>query len=64
MGKYDEAIADYNAALADRPEEGRSLYGRGMAKRRKGDYAEGNVDIAAARAIRPNIIDRISAATA
>ena len=27
-----------------------------MAKRRKGDYAEGNTDIAAARAIRPNIM--------
>ena len=26
-----------------------------MAKRRKGDYVSGNADIAAARAVRPNI---------
>jgi len=32
-----------------------SLYGRGMAKRRKGDYSAGNADIATARAIKPSI---------
>jgi hypothetical protein len=50
------AAADYNAALEIDPKKAASLYGRGMAKRRKGDFAEGNVDIAAARAIRPNIM--------
>jgi hypothetical protein len=32
-----------------------SLYGRGVAKRRKGDVAGGNADIAAARAIKADV---------
>ena len=55
IGQYDEAIADYDAALRDRAEKAASLYGRGMAKRRKGDFAGGNADIAAARRSGPNV---------
>jgi tetratricopeptide (TPR) repeat protein len=55
-GKYDESIADYDAALKIEPNKVASLYGRGMAKRRKGDYAAGNADIAAAKAGKPTII--------
>ena len=40
-GQYDNAIADYDAALKLEPNKVASLYGRGMAKRRKGDYAAG-----------------------
>jgi tetratricopeptide (TPR) repeat protein len=54
-GKYDDAIADYNAALEIDPKRAASLYGRGSAKLRKGDYEAGNADIAAARVMRPNI---------
>ena len=56
MGRYDEAIADYDAALQIDPNKVASLYGRGMAKRRKGDYAGGNTDIAAAKAVKPNVV--------
>ena len=55
LGKYDEAIADYDAALQIDPNKVASLYGRGMAKRRKGDYAAGNIDIAAAKAKKPTV---------
>jgi tetratricopeptide (TPR) repeat protein len=54
-GRYDEAIADYDAALLLDPRKVASLYGRGMAKRRKQDFAGGGADIAAARAISPNV---------
>ena len=37
------------------PKKVASLYGRGMAKRRKQDVAGGNADIAAARAIKPEV---------
>lgn len=50
LGRYDEAIAQYDAALKDRPASGSSLYGRGLAKLRKGMAAEGQADLAAARA--------------
>jgi hypothetical protein len=34
-----------------------SLYGRGLAKLKKGDTAGGNADIAAAEAIEANIVE-------
>jgi hypothetical protein len=37
------------------PKKFASLYGRGMAKRRKQDVSGGNADIAAARRLRPEI---------
>ena len=54
-GRYDEAIVDYDAALRIDAKKFASLYGRGMAKRRKHDIASGNADIAAARALKPEI---------
>src|SRR5215470_9323016 len=56
MGKFDRAIADYSAALARDAKRAESLYGRGLAKRRQGD-AVGDADIAAAKAIRPDIVE-------
>ena len=56
MGRYDEAIADYDASLQIDASKVTSLYGRGMAKRRKGDYAGGNIDIAAAKATKASVI--------
>ena len=54
-GRYDEAITDYDAALRIDPNKAASLYGRGMAKRRKHDFAGGNTDIGAARTVRADI---------
>ena len=54
-GRYDHAIADYDAALRLDAKKPASLYGRGMAKRRKQDVAGGNADIAAARALKPEV---------
>jgi hypothetical protein len=50
MGQWDAAITDYNAAIRLNPKQVASLYGRGIAKIKKGD-ASGNVDTAAAVAI-------------
>jgi hypothetical protein len=33
-----------------------SLYGRGLAKRRNGSFAEGDLDITNAKAMDPNIV--------
>ena len=49
------SIADYDAALRINPKLAGSLYGRGVAKRKKGDTAGAEVDIAAAAGIRANV---------
>lgn len=49
MGRLDEAIEDLDAALGWQPKLPASLYVRGLAKRRRGDRAGGDKDIAAAR---------------
>jgi tetratricopeptide (TPR) repeat protein len=56
LGQLDKSIADYDAALKIDPELGDSLYGRGVAKKRKGDSV-GGADIVAAKAIRANIVE-------
>src|ERR1044072_5009932 len=60
MGRHAEAITDYDAALQIEPNKVSSLYGRGMAKRRKGDYSSGNIDIAAAKGIKPTVTAEFS----
>jgi tetratricopeptide (TPR) repeat protein len=54
-GQYDRAIADYDAALKLNAKLAGALYGRGVAKIRKGDTAGGNIDLASARAMRPEL---------
>jgi tetratricopeptide (TPR) repeat protein len=56
MGQWDSAIDDYDEALQFNPKLASSLYGRGLAKLKKGDTTGGNADIAAARAIDANIV--------
>jgi tetratricopeptide (TPR) repeat protein len=51
LGNLDAALADYNAALDKRPKVASSLFGRGLVKLRKGATADGQADLAAARAI-------------
>jgi tetratricopeptide (TPR) repeat protein len=48
LGRYDESIASYDAALKSFAERSMSLYGRGMAKHPKGDVAGGEADLQAA----------------
>jgi tetratricopeptide (TPR) repeat protein len=52
---YDKAIADYDAALRLQPKIVWSLYGRGLARQRKGMTAQAQADIAAATALEPTI---------
>jgi hypothetical protein len=55
IGQWDSAIQDYSSALQHEPRLASSLYGRGLAKRKKGDAAAGKADMTAATAIDPNI---------
>lgn len=55
MKNWDAAIADYNKALDSVPDLTLSQYGRGIARRAKGDIAGGNADIAAATSNEPDI---------
>lgn len=57
MGRLDDAIAQYDAAIRLQPRSAWSLYGRGLAKIRKGDRAGGEADIAAARAVQPDLVE-------
>lgn len=54
MKNYKAAIADCDAVLAQYPKTDGTLYTRGMAKTQSGD-ASGDADIAAAKAINPNV---------
>jgi uncharacterized caspase-like protein len=51
------AIEDYDAALRIKPNLASSLYGRGMSKLRIGKTAEGDADIAAAKALNAGVAD-------
>jgi tetratricopeptide (TPR) repeat protein len=53
--RLKDAIADYNEALKINPRIAWSLYGRGIAEIRRGSNAEGEADIAAAKAIAPRL---------
>ena len=48
---------DYDEALRLKPNQPYSLYGRGLAKQKKGDAA-GDADMAAARAIQRDIAEK------
>lgn len=51
LQRYDEALAAYDAALAQRQKFPASLYGRGIVKRRLGRQQDAKADIDAANAI-------------
>jgi tetratricopeptide (TPR) repeat protein len=55
LGRYADAIADFDAALTLYPKLSASLYGRGLAKEKLGDSKGSADDIAAAEAIEPGI---------
>jgi Caspase domain/Tetratricopeptide repeat len=54
-GMTKNAIADFDAALKINPRLTSSLYGRGLAKKRSGAITAGDLDIANAKAMDPNI---------
>ena len=55
LGRIDEAIASYDAAIAKNGTSSWRRFGRGIAKHRKGDTSGGNADIAVAKAMDTNI---------
>jgi hypothetical protein len=55
LGKFDDAVADYDMALSQRPNMPSSLFGRGIAKIRKGAASDGQADISAALAADPKV---------
>ena len=57
LERFDNAIADYNSALEINSTMAISLYGRGLARLKKGDATGGDADIAAAKAIQPDIVE-------
>jgi tetratricopeptide (TPR) repeat protein len=54
-GRLVRAVADYSSALRIDPKLATSLYGRGLAKIGRGDRGGGTEDVAAAKALRPDI---------
>ncbi|MEO0033440.1 MAG: hypothetical protein RIS94_3198, partial [Pseudomonadota bacterium] len=61
-GDWTGAIADYDAAIAANPKAAPSLFMRGWAKRASGAAEAGAADMAAARAIDPDVAERFVAA--
>jgi tetratricopeptide (TPR) repeat protein len=60
LGKVDDAIKDYDAALKLDPKLAGALYGRGIAKAKKGDRNGGSSDITTAKAIRSDIAEEFA----
>ncbi|MBO9560155.1 MAG: tetratricopeptide repeat protein [Caulobacter sp.] len=56
-GEFGLAVADFDAALRLLPRTATTLYLRGLAKRRSGDLAGGEADIAKALKLNPGIVD-------
>ena len=60
LGKDRKALADFDLAIEVRPANASSLYGRGLVKTRFGDAAQGDVDLAAARRLQPDVDARLA----
>src|SRR5437660_766717 len=58
MGRYDEAIADFDNSLSRDPKSADMLYMRGLAKGVRHDTAGSDADIAEAKAIDPRVAER------
>ena len=57
MVQFDSAIDDYNSALRFEPKLASALYGRGLAKLKKGDKVGSDANISAAKTIEAKIGD-------
>jgi tetratricopeptide (TPR) repeat protein len=60
MGRFDAAIEDYSSALRIEPKMASALYGRGLARIKKGDAAGGNADLVAAKNLETKIAEDFS----
>jgi tetratricopeptide (TPR) repeat protein len=60
LKRYDDAIADYTVLIKGKPDNPYALFGRGLARRMKGDVRGGDGDIAAATSIKPDIAEHMS----
>jgi tetratricopeptide (TPR) repeat protein len=60
LDRLDDALADYDEALSRKPNLAKSLYGRGLAKLKKGDAVGGEADITAAKAIQAGIVEEFA----
>jgi tetratricopeptide (TPR) repeat protein len=56
LGRFDDAIAAYDAALKLKPQLAPSLYGRGLAKQRRCNCDAGDADIKAGRLGDPAVV--------
>ncbi|MFZ0402781.1 MAG: tetratricopeptide repeat protein, partial [Pseudolabrys sp.] len=59
-GQLDSAIQDYNSALRIEPKMASALFGRGLARIKKGDTAGGNADVEAAKKLETKVADDFS----
>ena len=57
LGRLDDAVADFDAALKLSPKLAGSLYARGVVKLKQGSAAAGNADIAAAKLLQADIAE-------
>jgi tetratricopeptide (TPR) repeat protein len=57
MGQFDTAIDDYDSALRFEPKLASALYGRGVAKLKRGDKIGSDADISAAKTVQAKIAD-------
>lgn len=55
LGRFDEAIEYYDRALAKRPTQPGSLFGRAVAWARKGDKSRSDADLTAALKVDPDV---------
>lgn len=60
-GQMKEALADYDQALKLNAKQSSSLFMRGVVERRLGDLADGDADLAAAKAVAPTVADAYAA---
>ncbi|HEY2676321.1 MAG TPA: aspartyl protease family protein [Steroidobacteraceae bacterium] len=59
-GELNKAVADFDSSLKLNPKSASALYGRGVAKSRMSNAAEGRADIAAATSLDPQIAEFFS----
>lgn len=59
-GDSGRALQDFDRVLGTRPGNVIALYGRGIARHRTGNQKGGDADIAAAKAIQPDIADKFA----
>jgi tetratricopeptide (TPR) repeat protein/predicted aspartyl protease len=58
MGRFDDAVKDFDQSVKLQPKSPWSLYGRGVAKLKRGKTAEGQADLKAAAELMPALPER------